>query len=453
MTALPLFRRRSRHRSAGIASRLIALLLLMLTSHLALAHPLGRNAFNREVAIVAAPDAVRIDYLLDLAEVPTLGAGAESDTDSNNSISDAEWAAYAASWAQALPAKLLLEAGDQRLGLTVIGQEWALSPGEAGLTTLRLLAHLSAPATWPADASVSLRYRDDHPERLGWREVSVSTVAGMKLLAADVPSISRTQSMTDFTQRPEGPPAVTQAVAELMAAPGEPGTGAVSLSITAKTGAAQPAASAQQATMWSFFKLGVHHIAIGWDHLIFLLGLVLLSGNLRRLAITITAFTVAHSITLGLASQGLVQPPGNWVEALIAATIAWVGFVALRTRTATHGPLLAFGFGLVHGFGFAGALAESLGEGSELNLLGLLSFNVGIECFQLLLVALVVPLLTVLGKRPWYHRLHLALASAVFLAGAWWFFERTLGNETWALAATMATGLAAIAGLQVLQRR
>ena len=66
------------------------------------------------------------------------------------------------------------------------------------------------------------------------------------------------------------------------------------------------------------------------------------------------------------------------LELLIAATIAWVGFVALRSRTATHGPLLAFGFGLVHGFGFAGALSDSLGEGSELSLTGLLAFSVAI---------------------------------------------------------------------------
>lgn len=430
-------------RTAGVAA------LLAVTA--AQAHPLGQNAFNREAAIVVAPDRVKLDYLLDLAEIPTLAAGAESDTDRNGQISDTEWAAHAAQWAQQLPALLKLEAGDQPLSLTLDGQQWAVAPGESGLSQLRLLAHLSAPLPL-RDAPLTLRYRDGNPERLGWREVSISAEAGVRIASSNVPAISRTRSMSDFTLRAEGPPAVVSASAEvLLATAGDTATATpVHLDVDARAGSAAPAATAQSLGPLAFFKLGVHHIAIGWDHLVFLLGLVLLSANLRKLTWTVTAFTIAHSVTLGLASQGLVTPPGNWVEALIAATIAWVGLVALRSRTASHGPLLAFGFGLIHGFGFAGALGDTLGADRELTLIGLLSFNLGIECFQLLLVAAVAPTLAWLATRPAFRHLHAALAAAVLMAGAWWFFDRTVGG-VWL--STLAAAAVLGAALLVIRRR
>ncbi|HET7798210.1 MAG TPA: HupE/UreJ family protein [Nevskia sp.] len=417
------------------------------------AHPLGQNAFNREAAIVVAPDQVHLDYLLDLAEIPTLEAGSEADTDGNGEIADGEWATYAERWAKDVPGKIVVEVGGQPLPLELESQSWALSPGQSGLTTLRLLAKMKAPLAL-TDAAVALAYRDGNPERLGWREVSISAAAGVRIVSSDVPAISRTKSMTDFTPRAEGPPAITSATAQvaLAAADAPAAEPPVVLEIGARSGAAQPEQTRQSPTVWSFFKLGVHHIAIGWDHLIFLLGLVLLSGNLKQLAFTVTAFTVAHSITLGLASQGLVTPPPNWVEALIAATIAYVGIVALRTRRAKHGPVLAFGFGLIHGFGFAGALAESVGADSKLNLIGLLSFNVGIEFFQLLLVCAVVPVLAALARRPWYPRVHLALGSFVFLAGAFWFLERTLRNDL-LTEIGFALTLAALVGVLLLSKR
>lgn len=438
--------RRLLHRGLSAAG-----LALLLTGGVAQAHPLGQNAFNREAAIVVAPQQIKVDYLLDLAEIPTLAAGAESDSDRNGQISADEWAAHAALWAQQLPKLLVIEAGGQPLTLVLDGQQWAVAPGESGLNQLRLLAHLSAPLQL-TDAPLALRYRDGNPERLGWREVSISAASGARIASSDVPAISRTRSMSDFTPRPEGPPAIMSATAAvLLAAAGNAAASPpVQLDVGARAGSAAPLETAQSLGPLAFFKLGVHHIAIGWDHLVFLLGLVLLSANLKKLAWTVTAFTIAHSVTLGLASQGLVQPPGNWVEALIAATIAWVGLVALRSRTASHGPLLAFGFGLIHGFGFAGALGETLGADRELTLIGLLSFNLGIECFQLLLVAAVAPTLAWLATRPAFRHLHAALAASVLLAGAWWFFDRTVGG-IWL--STLAAAVVLGAALLLIQRR
>ncbi len=110
---------------------------------------------------------------------------------------------------------------------------------------------------------------------------------------------------------------------------------------------------------WALYWLGVFHIATGWDHLVFLFGLLVMQTSKRRLVWVVTAFTAAHSLTLALAASDLVSVPGDWVEPGIALTIAYVGMANLLKFN--HGVLLAFAFGLVHGFGFAGALSETLG--------------------------------------------------------------------------------------------
>lgn len=413
-----------------ICHRLVVALLTLLLAAAAQAHPLGQNAWNREAAIVVAPDHLRIDYLLDLAEIPTLAAGDDADRDDDGQISETEWAAHAERWAAALPTRLSLGVDGAAVALTVERSAWALAPGESGLNQLRLLARLRAPFA-AGTAESSLRFNDASPPRLGWREVSVSAEAGITIIASDAPAESLTASMTDFSPRPDGPPAVDGAEARVRLATVGDASNAppVSLEVGAKSGALRPTRSAQQLGFAAFFQLVVHHIAIGWDHLVFLLGLVLLSGSLSRLAWTVTAFTVAHSLTLLLAARGLVTPPGEWVEPLIAASIAWVGYLALKSSSARHGPWLAFGFGLIHGFGFAGALGETLGDGSTPTLVALLGFNLGIECFQLLLVVAVAPLLRWLARQAGGGWVQPALAGTVLLAGGWWFFDRTLGGD------------------------
>jgi hypothetical protein len=185
-------------------------------------------------------------------------------------------------------------------------------------------------------------------------------------------------------------------------------------------------ASAWHHYAWPFFKLGVHHIATGYDHLLFLLGLLLLRQGFGRLVGVVTAFTVAHSITLGVAAAGLVRPPGAWIELAIAASIAYVGFAALLRPRTSHGPWIALAFGLVHGFGFAAALSVAL-EGVTVGrgwLVALASFNLGIEAFQLLVVALLWPLLQGADRLSWASALRKALALGVSAAGVAWMAAR-----------------------------
>jgi HupE / UreJ protein len=154
-----------------------------------------------------------------------------------------------------------------------------------------------------------------------------------------------------------------------------------------------------------------------------------MSSSLTRLLKIVTAFTVAHSLTLALAATGLVTPPGDYIEPAIALTIAYVGFVSLRRKGADHGLLLAFAFGLVHGFGFAGALAETLADrGTPIGghwLVNLASFNLGIEFFQVLLVLIVVPLVRIAERASWSVPAHRLASVAVLTAGLAWFAGRT----------------------------
>ncbi len=182
--------------------------------------------------------------------------------------------------------------------------------------------------------------------------------------------------------------------------------------VTVRVGEPPPVAE----TLWVFGLLGAEHIAVGWDHLAFLLALVLGCGRLRRLLAVVTGFTVAHSVTLGLGATGLVELHPALVEPVIALSIAVAAGLALyrlrrgtldhpgsgmSSQTGLAAPLaICFGFGLVHGFGFAGLLAERLPAGAD-RLWPLLGFNLGVELGQVALVALAFPLLVVVGRSRW----------------------------------------------------
>ncbi|MGC4114171.1 MAG: HupE/UreJ family protein [Myxococcales bacterium] len=175
----------------------------------------------------------------------------------------------------------------------------------------------------------------------------------------------------------------------------------------------------------SFVPLGVRHIVSGWDHLVFLLGLLLATKSLKRLAVLVTAFTVAHSITLALAALSIVRVPERVVEPAIAASIVVVALLnVLKVERGGDRWLLAFAFGLVHGFGFASALAEAGLERAGL-VRALVGFNVGVELGQALLVALAAPALAWMRRKEEFARVAWpALSLASLAVGAYWFLGR-----------------------------
>jgi hydrogenase/urease accessory protein HupE len=180
------------------------------------------------------------------------------------------------------------------------------------------------------------------------------------------------------------------------------------------------------AVIRKFAAAGIHHILIGPDHLLFLVGLLLLGGSLRRLLLVVSAFTAAHSVTLSLAALNIFSPPARMVEPAIALSIIYVGADNLTVRGGRDvRGWIAFAFGLVHGFGFASVLREMDLPPRALGW-SLFSFNVGVEIGQLLVVIAVASLLAAVRARSEAAGRRLAFAGSVVViaAGAFWFIER-----------------------------
>jgi hypothetical protein len=177
------------------------------------------------------------------------------------------------------------------------------------------------------------------------------------------------------------------------------------------------AEGAASSTAYGFVVEGVRHILSGYDHLVFLLLLILpaagrgpIPRRALRIGVIVTAFTVAHSITLAAATSGLIRLPAGPVEIGIAASIVVAAVINVVRPSHTLSWKIAFAFGLLHGFGFAGALAE-MGLAREIMLVGLLAFNIGVELGQLLVVALIVPVLALLSLSAGYRTLLVPVAS------------------------------------------
>jgi len=444
----------SRIRALGALAFLAALAL----AAEAFAHPLGNNSVNRQSALAIAPGAIELAYLMDLAEIPAYIAAQEADRDQSGDTSHAEWEAHTRRWALEVMPRLSLTLDGSALPLQLRHQSFQLLPGQAGLSTLRLEAVFSV-AIGPIGAGSRLEYRDDYrPERSGWKEIRITPGGGASIERATVPRVDRSKRLTDYSllplaaawpnelaasavirvPAPSGAAAVPETDAargpavgagRSLQAPATPGREPIAAVMPEGTQPVGERAPSWSRAAWVFFKLGVHHIATGWDHLVFLFGLLLLSQSALELIKVVTAFTLAHSVTLALAAAGLVTPPGEIIEPAIAFTIAYVGLIGLVRRHSGHGAWLALVFGFVHGFGFAGALAESLAEQppSESHwLVSLASFNLGIEAFQVLLVCALAPLMRAAGRASWASAAHRGAALAVLVAGVGWFLSRTL---------------------------
>lgn len=209
---------------------------------------------------------------------------------------------------------------------------------------------------------------------------------------------------------------------------------AQALRLTAKEPSAEIAA---QPDTWqvlrTYFILGVEHILAGWDHLLFVIALVLLIGSWRKVILAATAFTVSHSITLAAAALGYVGLPQAPVEALIALSILFLALEIVRpegdtpTLTRRFPWVVAFLFGLLHGFGFAGAL-NSIGLPEGEIFAALLAFNIGVEAGQLLVIATLLVGLAIIRKMAIQALAPVVRFSAygIGVIGAYWLVDRVI---------------------------
>ncbi len=194
----------------------------------------------------------------------------------------------------------------------------------------------------------------------------------------------------------------------------------------------------KDASSWQIVQtytwLGITHILLGFDHLLFVFALLLIVKNMRRLLWTITAFTLAHSLTMVVATLGIVHLPSAPVEAVIALSIIFLAMEIIHEKqgkiglTSRYPWIIAFIFGLLHGFGFAGALAE-IGLPQQAITLALIFFNIGVELGQLMFVATIVFIVVILQRLTYPAVLNKLQTVVVYMIGgisSFWLIERTL---------------------------
>jgi hydrogenase/urease accessory protein HupE len=202
---------------------------------------------------------------------------------------------------------------------------------------------------------------------------------------------------------------------------------ALQVSLPALAGPAAPCP--ERHSVLEFLTLGIEHILTGYDHLLFLFALLVVCREVRSILAVITCFTIAHSMTLALATLDLLRVPGQIVEPLIAASIAYVGVEnLLRGNAPKWRGLITFSFGLVHGLGFADALRElGINSGRFGIVLPLVGFNLGVELGQLSVAAAILPVLWRLRTKHWFVRQWVPVCSAaVAVVGSWWMLERIM---------------------------
>jgi hypothetical protein len=181
--------------------------------------------------------------------------------------------------------------------------------------------------------------------------------------------------------------------------------------------------SSQLRTFTSFLWLGVEHIFTGYDHLAFLVGLLIATGSFRALVKIVTSFTIAHSVTLALATFDAVVPPTKLTESLIALSIAYVAAENLLRSQAIERYRITFLFGLIHGFGFSTILREMQLPRGNLAL-SLFSFNAGVEVGQLAFVGVVFPAMLYLTSSRWRAEIRSAVSFGVVCLSVYWFVQR-----------------------------
>ncbi|WP_246079488.1 HupE/UreJ family protein [Paenibacillus piri] len=177
-----------------------------------------------------------------------------------------------------------------------------------------------------------------------------------------------------------------------------------------------------------FLLLGLEHIFTGYDHILFVISLLFGSRTVRHILSLVTAFTIAHSLTLVLATFEIISLPSKLVESAIALSIIYVALQNIFNQDSKHHPLIAFGFGLIHGFGFAGILTEMRLDGAHLAT-SLLFFNVGIELGQIIIVSLVFHLSFTFEKAGMQNGSFRRFLRESLLLGSYGFFREPFNKN------------------------
>jgi hydrogenase/urease accessory protein HupE len=176
-------------------------------------------------------------------------------------------------------------------------------------------------------------------------------------------------------------------------------------------------------TIGTFILLGIEHILTGYDHIAFLIGLIVIGLSIREVLKIITAFTIAHSITLLLAALQVISLNSRFVESVIAVSICYIALENLFKKEVKYRWLITFCFGLIHGFGFASALQELIVGKTNL-ILSVVSFNFGVETGQLMIFFILLPVLHLLKQKMEFRKVTVGVSLVIFVLGFTWLIER-----------------------------
>ncbi|MBY9079032.1 HupE/UreJ family protein [Paenibacillus sp. HN-1] len=334
----------------------------------------------------------KMTYSLDQLSVMELTGG---DTDKDGSLSAEEFAKVRDKLLSMLRENLTLQSG---------GQDFAWSQVESlelvhQAGGLKMVLHADYPAL-PSSAAVSLTDRL-YMNSSGSNYVNLLTVH---------------EGGTTLTEALSGPHRTWNLEADADRGAGDGSDGA--------NGSNGSSSSGEVLQGWvSFFKLGMTHILTGYDHLLFLFSLLIAKQRFSQYAAMITAFTVAHSITLTLTVLGIINMPSSIVEPAIALSICFVAVENMVRKEVSRRWVLTFVFGLIHGMGFADILKEMNLPKSQLAV-SLISFNLGIEAVQVALLAVLLPLLVLLHRWRFSRGAVLACSGLALLLGGVWLMQR-----------------------------
>ena len=289
---------------------------------------------------------------------------------------------------------------------------------EFGVDCISRLDGMFAFALWDQNRRTMLLARD----RLGKKPVYYTISGGKLLFASEIkallqyPGIARDVDVEARELSSRKPaPAVSASVALPLESARESGQN----SVVPK----QPAKKSFWSNVGEFILLGIEHILTGYDHMAFLLALIIIGLSIREVLKIITAFTVAHSITLLLAATQVVSLNSRVVESVIAFSICYVALENLIKKKVDYRWLLTFGFGLIHGFGFASVLQELIVGKSNL-LVSVVSFNLGVELGQLTIFLVLLPVLHLLRNKIEFRKVTVGVSLAIFILGFTWLIER-----------------------------
>ena len=380
-----------------VAGRRAAILLAFLLASMAALAPCEVAAHDGAPTSFASITVVdtRVLYALTTASQPPEPAGSAAKTQ----VDTRPDAPAAVRMATLVVRHLRIEADGRRC---VAGATDYVPPSPPRLsTTYNIEFHCDAPIK-------TLRVADDSFDFIGHDAHTLLQVSveGRKEPLASAVLLTDDSRSAEFDLGPPAPGSAAGATAS-----GHPPAGADS-------------AGGTQRGPIGMLPLGFVHILEGWDHLLFLLALALPGGRLGAFVRIVTSFTIAHSLTLAVAALGLINVPAAPVEALIALSIAWVAAENLvRVRPMERRWMVAFAFGLVHGFGFSTVLRD-IGLPRDALLSSLIWFNLGIESGQLLVLLLLVPALTWLNRARPEKPVSQALSVLILVASAMLLLQR-----------------------------